>query len=84
MPRGIIMAQCKLTMLGTGHAGVTRCFNTCFVISTPQSSLLTDCGGGNGVLSALKRSGIKLSSLHHLFITHSHIDHFWGAVPLIV
>lgn len=74
----------KLTMLGTGHAAVSRCFNTCFVISTPKSALLTDCGSGSAVLGAISRSDLKLSDIHHLFITHAHIDHFWGALPLIV
>lgn len=37
---------CKLTMLGTGNALVTKCFNTCFTIHTPQTTLLVDAGGG--------------------------------------
>ena len=31
---------CKLTMLGTGNALVTKCYNTCFTIHTPQTLLM--------------------------------------------
>ncbi len=37
----------KIVMLGTGHAMVTKCFNTCFLLQNAQESVLVDCGGGN-------------------------------------
>lgn len=40
----------RITMLGTGSAFVTRCYNTCFVIDDDGTRLLVDAGGGNGVL----------------------------------
>lgn len=36
----------ELTMLGTGNATVTRCYNTCFTIKTGKNILLVDAGGG--------------------------------------
>lgn len=45
----------KVTMLGTGSATVTQIFNTCFVLQTDTTKLLVDAGGGNGVLSQLKK-----------------------------
>ena len=39
----------KLTILGTGNASVTECYNTCFVLSNAQGSFLVDGGGGNGL-----------------------------------
>ena len=44
----------KITMLGTGNAMVTECYNTCFVLSEQQQDLqyfLVDAGGGNGEIS---------------------------------
>ena len=38
----------KITMLGTGNALVTRCYNTCFVMDNGTDKLLVDAGGGNG------------------------------------
>ena len=35
-----------ITMLGTGNAMATRCYNTCFVLGTATSRCLVDAGGG--------------------------------------
>lgn len=70
-------------MLGTGSALVTRCYNTCFVITTPQARLLVDAGGGNGVLSQLEKARIPLKEIHHLFITHAHTDHILGCIWVV-
>lgn len=45
----------KITMLGTGNATVTQIYNTCFVLATDTTRLLVDAGGGNGILSQLKK-----------------------------
>lgn len=74
----------KITMLGTGSALVTKCFNTCFVLtSSSGKQLLIDTGGGNGVLSQLERAGIERGEIADLFITHAHTDHVLGAIWLI-
>ncbi len=70
----------KITMLGTGSAFVTRCFNTCFVLETSSARLLVDAGGGNAVLSRLETVGLKPADVHHIFLTHAHTDHVMGAV----
>lgn len=71
-----------ITMLGTGNALVTRCYNTCFTIHCggDQVSLLVDAGGGNGILTQLERAGIAYDSIHNLYITHAHTDHLLGCV----
>lgn len=69
-----------LTMLGTGNAAVTRCFNTCFALRTEQGVFLTDAGGGNGILSRLEAAGIALPEIHELFVTHAHTDHILGVI----
>lgn len=70
-------------MLGTGNAAVTKCYNTCFVITTPKARLLVDAGGGNGVLSQLEKAHIPLKEIHHLFITHAHTDHILGCIWVV-
>ena len=37
----------KLTILGTGNAQVTECYNTCYVLSSEEGPLLVDGGGGS-------------------------------------
>ena len=37
----------KLTMLGTGNAVVTACYNTCFTLDEDGGYFLVDGGGGN-------------------------------------
>ena len=51
-------------MLGTGNAGVTRCYNTCFAIRTAENVLLVDAGGGNGILVQLEKAGIAIERIH--------------------
>ena len=44
----------KLTILGTGNAMVTKCYNTCFAIEQNDEYFLVDGGGGNQILSQLE------------------------------
>ena len=65
-----------LTMLGTGCAMVTRCYNTCFMIKLEDGDLfLTDAGGGNGILRQLELAEADYDKLHYMFVTHGHTDH---------
>ena len=49
----------KLTMLGTGNALVTKCYNTCFVFSENNQYFLVDGGGGNTILQQLEKARIN-------------------------
>ncbi len=74
----------KLTMLGTGNAAVTECYNTCFIIEDkPKSYLLVDGGGGNGLLRQLKHAGINWMDIRQIFVTHKHLDHIMGIMWLV-
>ncbi|MBO4946974.1 MAG: MBL fold metallo-hydrolase [Lachnospiraceae bacterium] len=74
----------KLTMLGTGNATVTECFNTCFALTNEEDScFLVDTGGGNRILKVLKDAHISLDQIHDIFITHEHLDHILGILWLI-
>lgn len=75
--------ETKITMLGTGNAVVTKCYNTCFCLHTEKGIFLVDAGGGNGILSQLEKANIPLTDIHELFISHAHTDHLLGAVWII-
>ena len=70
----------KITMLGTGNATVTECYNTCFVLSGEGKHLLVDGGGGNTVLRRLKQTGTDWKDIRDIFVTHKHIDHLLGII----
>jgi len=71
----------KLTMLGTGNALVTECYNTCFVISDGDKNFLVD--GGGGILRQLNHAGFAWQDMREIFLTHKHIDHFTGVLWLV-
>ncbi len=73
----------KLTILGTGNAIVTECYNTCFVLSDEDKHFLVDGGGGNTLLVQLKKTGISFKDIHDIFVTHKHIDHLLGIIWII-
>ncbi|MDE6847113.1 MAG: MBL fold metallo-hydrolase [Lachnospiraceae bacterium] len=70
----------QLVMLGTGHAMVTKCYNTCFTIENDNESIMIDAGGGNGILTQVEKAGLDWSKIRALFVTHAHTDHILGAI----
>lgn len=70
----------KITILGTGNALVTECYNTCYVLTSEEGHLLVDGGGGGTILVRLKQAGIDPNEIHHIFVTHKHIDHVMGII----
>ena len=70
----------KLTILGTGNATVTECYNTCFVISNKENHFMIDGGGGNMILHQLKSAGFDWKEMRDIFVTHKHIDHLLGII----
>ena len=73
----------ELLMLGTGRAMVTRCYNTCFLLSENGSHLLVDGGGGNGILAQLRRTGVSPDEIHTIYVTHKHLDHILGILWMV-
>ncbi len=73
----------KLTMLGTGNALVTECYNTCFLIENEGGLLLVDGGGGNELLRRIRLAGYDWKEIRHIFVTHKHIDHLLGIVWMV-
>lgn len=73
----------KLIVLGTGNALATECYNTCFLIKQKNEYIMVDAGGGNGILSQMKKVNVEFSKVRHLIITHAHSDHVLGVVWVI-
>lgn len=73
----------KLTMLGTGNAMVTECYNTCFVISDGDKHFMVDAGGGNTILHQLKYAGLNWKDMKDIFVTHKHVDHIMGMIWMV-
>ena len=73
----------QITLLGTGNALVTRCYNTCFFLHNDETALLVDAGGGNGILRQLEDAHIAISLIHDVFVTHAHTDHIIGVLWVI-
>jgi len=73
----------KLIVLGTGNAAVTKCYNTCFAITSGKEYFLIDAGGGNGILTQLEKANIDIKDIHHMFVSHKHTDHLLGVIWII-
>lgn len=73
----------KITLLGTGNAAVTRCYNSCFTLSQGDEHLLVDGGGGNGILLQLEKAGIHYQQIEHIIVSHAHTDHLFGVIWMI-
>ena len=70
----------KLTILGTGNAMVTKCYNTCFAIENDGHYFLVDGGGDNTIMKQLKNADIDWREITDVFVTHKHIDHIMGII----
>lgn len=73
----------KLTILGTGNAMGTKCYNTCFAIENDGHYFLVDGGGGNTIMKQLKNADIDWQEITDIFVTHKHIDHIMGIVWIL-
>ncbi len=73
----------KISILGTGYAQATECYNTCFVLEEDGKTLLVDGGGGNTLLSQLKKVNYSWKDMRDIFVTHKHIDHLLGIVWML-
>jgi len=73
----------ELLMLGTGHAVVTECYNTCFLLKEEDRFFLVDGGGGAALLRQLKALRIPWMKIRNIFLTHKHLDHLTGVLWLL-
>ncbi|MDA1090631.1 MAG: MBL fold metallo-hydrolase [Proteobacteria bacterium] len=73
----------EVRFLGSGDAfGSGGRFNTCFMVTTPETRFLIDCGATS--LVAMNRYGVDPNSIDKILLSHLHGDHFGGVVFLLV
>lgn len=73
----------EILFLGTGDAfGSGGRYNTCFQVTTADTSFLIDCGASSMI--ALRKFGVDPNGIRTIFITHLHGDHFAGLPFLIL
>ena len=70
-------------MLGTGNASVTNCYNSCFLITQNDESILVDGGGGSQIFNQLKKADFNWKEIKNIIVTHKHMDHIIGIFWLV-
>ena len=74
----------KIILLGTGSGITINCYSLSALLENNQGNyLLIDTGSGNQILNHLKSKNININKIHDIFISHKHIDHLWGIIPLL-
>lgn len=72
----------SITILGSGAALPTGKRNaTAQYILCDNRHILIDCG--EGTQGQMRRFGVKLQKLSHIFISHLHGDHYFGLIGLL-
>ena len=72
----------EVTILGSSSAIPTsKRFPTAHVLNVHERFFLIDCGEGTQI--QLRRFGINLSRINHIFISHLHGDHVFGLFGLL-
>jgi ribonuclease BN (tRNA processing enzyme) len=66
----------KIRVIGCGNAFSMINFNQSFVLEEGDKKLLIDCG--SRIPLALINSGIKLTDIDAIYISHAHSDHIGG------
>ena len=76
------MEKFEINILGCGAAVPTgRHMTTSQLINIHDKLFLVDCG--EGTQTQIWKSGIRITNMDHIFISHAHGDHFFGLVPLV-
>ena len=77
-----LMTRLELNILGCGSATMTpRHSPSCQVLNVRDNLMMIDCG--EGAQLGVRRMGLKLMRLNHIFISHLHGDHCFGLPGLV-
>lgn len=72
----------ELLILGAASATPTSTqYTTSQLLTLREQLFLIDCG--EGCQQQLRRNKVKMSRIHHIFISHLHGDHYFGLIGLI-
>jgi ribonuclease Z len=72
----------SVTILGSGAAIPTTDRNpTAQLVEIRNQLLLLDCGEGTQM--QLRKSGVRIQKISHIFISHLHGDHYFGLIGLL-
>lgn len=76
------MEKFEVNILGCGAAiPIGRHMTTSQLVNVHDKLFMVDCG--EGTQTQIWKSGIKLTNMDNIFISHAHGDHFFGLVPLL-
>lgn len=76
------MENFQLNILGAGSAVPTKHFyQPSQLLSLRDKMFMIDCG--EGTQNQIRRFGVGLSRLNHIFISHLHGDHCFGLIGLL-
>ena len=76
------MEKFEINILGCGAAVPTaRHMTTAQLVNIHDKMFLVDCG--EGTQTQIWKSGIRVTNMNHIFISHAHGDHFFGLIPLL-
>lgn len=76
------MEKFEVNILGCGSAVPTaRHMTTAQLVNIHEKLFLVDCG--EGTQTQIWKSGIRVTNMNHIFISHAHGDHFFGLLPLV-
>ena len=72
----------SVTILGSGAAIPTSDRNpTAQLVEVRNQLLLLDCGEGTQM--QLRKLGVRIQKISHIFISHLHGDHYFGLIGLL-
>jgi ribonuclease Z len=74
----------RIVFLGTGGALNVERYQSSIVLESGPVRILLDTGGGLGLVRRLLAAGIDPGSVHHVFLSHRHLDHVGGLEPFIL
>ena len=76
------MERFEVNILGCGAAiPNAHHMTTSQIVSIGRDRFMVDCG--EGTQSQIWKYGFKTSNLNHIFISHAHVDHFYGLLPFV-
>lgn len=77
----------KLTILLDNNTFIDRYFygepGVAYLIETEGKKILFDTGYSDAFIRNAQKMGVSLLNLDYIVLSHGHIDHTWGLIPLI-